>query len=85
MRERIVEGFVPGVEPDLAEGRDADDGDDGEAEQQDLVALRRGPEGADHDLHRSQEAHSGRRRRWGCGRWGRLGGRIWHGSRFRSC
>ena len=26
-------GLPPGVEPDLAEGRDADDGDDGEAEQ----------------------------------------------------
>ena len=55
VRERIVERPVPGVEDDLAVGRGADDGDEGSAEQQDLVPLRRGNESAAHAYHLRQE------------------------------
>ena len=41
-RQRVVEGLVPAVEPDLAVGRGGDDHEDRQPEQQQPVAHRRG-------------------------------------------
>ena len=39
--QRIVKGLIPGVEPDLTEGRRGDNQDEGNAKQRDLGSLRR--------------------------------------------
>ena len=84
MRERIVEGLVPCVEPDLAEGRGTDDGDDGDAQQQELCPLRRAQESAKHYQHPRREAHSCHQRSCGGGQVGLLTGSISHGGKFPS-
>ena len=72
VRERIVKGLVPSVKLDLTEGGRSDDGDQGKAEQQDLVPLRRGPKGPGHHQHLRREAlPSGR---GGCRGQGHVGG-----------
>ena len=47
-RERIVERLVPGIEFDLAEGRQRDNGADRDSEQEEFVAAGRIPKGFYH-------------------------------------
>jgi hypothetical protein len=63
VRKRIIEGPIPGVEPDLAEGRGTDNGE----------------KGAEHHPHLRRETRSGQWRCCGLYGVGRLAGSICHG------
>ena len=58
-RQRVVEGLVPAVQPDLPIGRGDDDQEDGAGERQKAAAKRRGEERRDHHAKLRDEPRVG--------------------------